>query len=38
MKSVSARTPCRTWRDYVFHIEDDYVIVVRIIPAKMNKG
>ena len=24
--------------DYVFHIEDDYVIVDRIIPSKMNKG
>ena len=24
--------------DYVFHIEEDYVIVDRIIPAKMNKG
>ncbi len=27
----------RRW-DYVFHIEGDYVIVDRIIPAKMNKG
>ncbi len=24
--------------NYVFHIEEDYVIVDRIIPAKMNKG
>ena len=24
--------------DYVFHIEDEYVIVDRIIPANMNKG
>lgn len=24
--------------DYVFHVEGDYVIVDRIIPAKMNKG
>ena len=24
--------------DYVFHIEEDYVIIDRIIPAKMNKG
>lgn len=27
----------RRW-DYVFHIEDGFVIVDRIIPAKMNKG
>ena len=27
----------RRW-DYVFHIEGDYVIVDRIIPARMNKG
>ena len=27
----------RRW-DYVFHIEDDFVIVDRIITAKMNKG
>ena len=27
----------RRW-DYVFHIEDGFVIVGRIIPAKMNKG
>jgi len=24
--------------DYVFHVEENYVIVDRIIPAKMNKG
>ncbi len=24
--------------DYVFHIEDEFVIVDRIIPANMNKG
>lgn len=23
---------------YVFHIEDDFVVVDRIMPAKMNKG
>ena len=27
----------RRW-DYVFHVEDGFVIVDRIIPAKMNKG
>ena len=27
----------RRW-DYVFHIEENFVIVDRIIPAKMNKG
>ena len=27
----------RRW-DYVFHIEDGFVIVDRIIPAKLNKG
>ena len=27
----------RRW-DYVFHIEDSFVIVDRILPAKMNKG
>ena len=27
----------RRW-DYVFHIKDGFVIVDRIIPAKMNKG
>ena len=27
----------RRW-DYVFHIEESFVIVDRIIPAKMNKG
>ena len=27
----------RRW-DYIFHIEDGFVIVDRIIPAKMNKG
>lgn len=27
----------RRW-DYVFHIEDGFVIVDRILPAKMNKG
>ena len=27
----------RRW-DYVFHIEDGFVIVDRIIPARMNKG
>ena len=27
----------RRW-DYVFHVEDEFVVVDRIIPAKMNKG
>lgn len=27
----------RRW-DYVFHVEDGFVVVDRIIPAKMNKG
>ncbi len=27
----------RRW-DYVFHIEGEYVIIDRIIPAKLNKG
>ena len=27
----------RRW-DYVFHVEGDFVVVDRIIPAKMNKG
>ena len=27
----------RRWL-YVFHIEEDFVIIDRIIPAKMNKG
>ena len=27
----------RCW-DYVFHVEDEFVVVDRIIPAKMNKG
>ena len=27
----------RRW-DYVFHIEGEFVVVDRIIPAKMNKG
>ena len=27
----------RRW-DYVFHVEEDFVIVDRIIPARMNKG
>ena len=27
----------RRW-DYVFHIEENFVIVDRIIPAKLNKG
>ena len=27
----------RRW-DYVFHVENSFVIVDRIIPAKMNKG
>ena len=35
--SHGARVDIRKWV-YVYHIEESFVIVDRILPAKMNKG